>query len=252
MRLTLALVDIHSHILWDMDDGPAEMEQSIAMLQMATESGTTDIVATPHSNYRYRYEPEKVRERIAALAAAVPGGPAIHQGCEVHLSFDNVEAVIGDPRPFTINGGAYLLVEFPVSSIAGMGRTLGMLLERGLIPIVAHPERNPLLQHLPDDFLECVAQGCRAQITAQSLLGRFGKSCEKAGWEMLERGLAHFVASDGHGTTDRVPRLDEAYAAAAKRLGEDDARRWFIDQPRAVLRDERVEAQKPKPKRRWW
>jgi protein-tyrosine phosphatase len=85
------LVDIHSHILWALDDGARTFEDSVAMLRMCAESGTTDIVATPHADYQYRFEPELVKLRIEQLSAAISGAPRIHAGCDFHLSFDNVE-----------------------------------------------------------------------------------------------------------------------------------------------------------------
>jgi len=230
------------------------MDESVAMLKLAADSGTTDIVASPHANYRYRYEPSIVRHRIAELSSAVGGKPRIHQGCDFHLSFDNVESAIQDPRPFTINGAHYLLVEFPDASIAGMGRILGMLLDRGLIPIMTHPERNAHLRGIPAELQEWVAKGCLVQITAQSLLGRFGKSAEESGWQMVRRGYAHFVASDAHDTVDRPPRLDLAYDAVSERVSEAEALRLFVENPRAILTGDAVEAGIPKRKswfQRW-
>jgi protein-tyrosine phosphatase len=248
------MVDIHSHILWGLDDGAETMDESVAMLKMAADAGTTDIVASPHANFRYRYEPAIVTQRIADLSAAAGGKPRIHRGCDFHLSFDNVEAALVDPRPYTINGAHYLLVEFPDASVAGMGRILGMLLDRGLIPIMTHPERNAQLRGIPDEFVEWIEKGCLVQVTGQSLLGRFGKSAEESGWQMIRRGYVHFVASDAHDTKDRTPRLDAAYEAVAKRMDEKQARRLFFENPRAVLTGDSVETASPKRKSwlQWW
>ena len=88
------MVDIHSHILWGMDDGAKTPEESSEMLQMAVESGTTDIVATPHANFRYAFDPEVIRQRIQELSGEVAGKLSIHHGCDFHLSFENVQGVI--------------------------------------------------------------------------------------------------------------------------------------------------------------
>lgn len=246
------MVDIHSHILWGLDDGAETLAESIAMLTLAAESGTTDIVATPHANSRYRYQPELIDQRIAEASARVDGKLRIHRGCDFHLSFDNVQDAMENPSKYAINGGHYLLVEFPDSTIAGMHRVLSTLLDCGLIPIMTHPERNNHLRKIGEEFQEWVRMGCLVQITAQSLLGRFGKRSEESAWEMVRRGLAHFVASDAHDVEDRCPRLDLAFEAVSSRVGAAKAQSLLIDNPQAVLAGKRVSAAKPQPKSKPW
>jgi protein-tyrosine phosphatase len=256
------MIDIHSHILWGLDDGAETIEESLAMLQVAAESGTTDIVATPHANFQYRYETEVVKQRIAEVSTGVSGRPQgvsgkprIHRGCDFHLSFDNVQDAIEHPAKYAINDGPYLLVEFPDNSpLAGMKRVLTTLLDCGLIPIMTHPERNMQLRRINKDFLEWIQMGCLVQITAQSLLGRFGKQAEESAWRMVRRGLAHFVASDAHDVTDRPPRLDLAFEAVSSRVGESHARLLLIENPNAVISGGRVRVEIPKrkPWYRWW
>jgi protein-tyrosine phosphatase len=242
------MIDIHSHILWGLDDGAETLEESLAMLKMAADSGTTDIVATPHASFRYRFQPEVVKQRLEEIAAAVAGKPRVHSGCDFHLSFDNVQDALENPTRYSVNGGSYLLVEFPDSTLAGMDRIINALLDRGLIPIITHPERNAHLRKISSEFLEWVQKGCLVQVTAQSLLGRFGKSAQETGWEMVERGIAHVIASDAHDLKDRPPRLDAAYAAIAERLDESRARQLCFENPRAVITGDTVYADTPKRK----
>jgi protein-tyrosine phosphatase len=248
------MVDIHSHILWGLDDGAETLDESLAMLKLAAESGTTDIVATPHANSRYRYQADVVRQRIEEATAGVSGQPRIHRGCDFHLSFDNVQDAMENPAKYAINDTQYLLVEFPNGPLTGMTRVLTTLLDRGMIPIMTHPERQQQLQRIGDDFQEWVQLGCLVQVTAQSLLGRFGSGPGDSAWEMLRRGLVHFIASDGHDVKDRPPRLDLAFEAVSKRMGAEQARLLFIDNPGAVLRGGAVEAGMPqrKPWYRFW
>lgn len=245
------MIDIHSHILWGLDDGAESLDQTLAMLRLAAEHGTTDIVATPHANFEFRYQEDIVRERIAEASAAAGGTPRIHRGCDFHLSFDNVQDALARPSRYWVGGGPYLLVEFPDASIAGMGQALSVLLERGLVPVMTHPERQLQLREIPAEFQQWIQEGCLVQVTAQSLLGRFGKHAEDSAWQMIERGLAHFVASDAHDERDRVPCLDAAFAEVAKRAGEPLARRLFIENPRAVIAGERIEVERKKKTRRW-
>jgi len=248
------MVDIHSHILWGLDDGAETLDESLAMLKLAAESGTTDIVATPHANSRYRYQADVVRERIEEAATGISGHPRIHRGCDFHLSFDNVQDAMENPAKYAINDTHYLLVEFPNGPLTGMKRVLTTLLDRGMIPIMTHPERQRQLQRIGEEFREWIQMGCLVQVTAQSLLGRFGTGPESSAWEMLRRGLVHFIASDGHDVEDRPPRLDLAFEAVSKRMGADQARLLLIDNPGAVLRGGAVEAGMPqrKPWYRFW
>ena len=220
------------------------------MLKLAGEGGTTEIVATPHANYEYRYDGDVVAERIRLLAEATGGHPAIHRGCDFHLSFENIQDAVANPARYVIADGPYLLVEFPNGRVQGYGGALQSLLGRGLIPIMTHPERHPDLQKINAEFLHWIEMGCFAQITGQSLLGRFGRSAEGAAWEMIERRVAHFVASDAHGVNDRTPRLDEAFQAVSQRAGADVAELLFVSNPRAVVAGQSVE--RPAPKRRGW
>jgi protein-tyrosine phosphatase len=245
------MVDLHSHILWGLDDGAETLEESVEMLRLAVEGGTTDIVATPHANYRYRYDEAVVDQRIRELTLATEGRPIVHRGCDFHLSFDNIQDALEHPARYTIARGCYLLVEFPDTSLRGFGQALETLIQRGLTPIMTHPERHPDLQKLTADFLEWARSGCLVQVTGQSLLGRFGKKAEESAWEMIGRGLAHFVASDAHGVRDRNPRLDAPFAAVAKRAGKDVAETLFVRNPGAVLAGKKIALAAP-PKRRSW
>lgn len=215
------------------------------MMQIAGASGTTDIVATPHANFRYSFQPALVAQRIEEISAG-GGQPIVHRGCELHLTFDNIQDALQNPAKYAINGGRYLLVEFPDSALTGMGAALGALLRRGLIPIMAHPERQSALRQIPADFEEWIQMGCLVQITAQSLLGRFGRHAEESAWEMVRRGTAHIVASDAHDEKDRTPRLNEAFAAVAERADQPMVQRLFIDNPKAVISGGAVSTEVPK------
>ena len=234
--MVCAVVDIHSHVVWDLDDGASTLEESLAMLDNARQGGTTDIVATPHLNAKYEYQADLTRQRAAELAEKTQGKPRIHVGCEVHLSLDNIEKVIQSPKSYTINRTQYLLVELPNVQVGKhIEAVLKHLLDEGIAPIVAHPERNPVLQRKPEMLEEWVELGCLTQLTAISVTGGFGGPAKTASAWMLQRGLAHVVASDTHDPVRRHPRLDEAYAAVCSRYGEEYAEVLFRDYPQGIL-----------------
>lgn len=230
------MIDIHSHILWGLDDGAVTIDDSLAMLRIAAESGTTDIVATPHSNAEFEYLPERIAERIGELAARTGGRPAIHRGCDLHLSFDNIVGAIEDPARFSINGHRYILVEFSDLHISSsMHAVLGRLLEARLVPIITHPERNPTLQKKHETLEAWVQQGCLVQVTALSVTGGFGKAAQAAANRLLARGLVHAIASDAHDPVHRHPRLDQAFAAIARQHGRETAERLFVANPGIII-----------------
>jgi protein-tyrosine phosphatase len=235
------VIDIHSHIVWGLDDGPASAEESIAMLDSARASGTTDIVATPHSSPQYAYQSDLLQQRIAELADRTDHRPEIHRGCEFHLSFDNLEDLLRLPERYTINGKQYLLVEFASAQIGKHGdKVLERLLQAGITPIVSHPERNAVLRRSLDRVEGWVELGCLMQVTALSITGGFGHSARSASTRLLERGLVHVVASDAHDVAYRPPGLDAAYAVVQARYGADAAEILFRDNPRAIIQGDRL------------
>ena len=221
------------------------------MLNQAAETGTTEIVATPHANDQYFYDEELVSQRVSELSAASKGAPRIHRGCDFHLSFENVQQALAHPLRYSIADGPYILVEFPNAPVQGFGPALGKLLDSGLIPIMTHPERHPDLQKINTEFLRWVEMGCFVQVTGQSLLGRFGKLAEESAWEMVKLGLAHFVASDAHGTKDRTPRLDDALSAVSERFGAEIADILFVSNPLAAIAGQAIRSAAAK-RRRWY
>jgi protein-tyrosine phosphatase len=250
------MIDIHSHILPGLDDGSPSLEESVEMARVALETGTTDIVATPHANLQNVFDPELVERRIAELAEACGGAPRIHYGCDFHLHYDNLQDALANPSKFAVNHKRYVLVEIPeLLTIKSAEEALRRMRLAGMIPVVTHPERNGTLQQNVDRLEAWVAEGCYLQLTAQSLDGSFGSRARKFSWELLYRGLVHFVASDSHDSRDRPPRLDEAYRRVLDELGPARAARLFDGNPSAVVTGESLpagEAERARrPRRRW-
>ena len=230
------MIDIHSHILYGLDDGAQDQATSLAMLRIAAESGTTDIVATPHSDNQFEFQPELIVERIQELTGLSGGVPKIHRGCDFHLSIDNVQACLRDPTRFTINGLGYLMVEFAESVIPPSTEEIfRQFASLGITPVITHPERNPLLQESTPRLRAWIDNGCILQVTAQSLTDRFGKAAQKTAWSWLQKGMVHVIASDAHDTQHRPPRLDFARELLTERLGADTAMLLLEDNPRAVI-----------------
>jgi len=247
------VIDIHSHILYGIDDGPKSFEDSVEMVQMAAAAGTTDIVATPHANQKYAFDPRVVQERISELQAAVGRTPQIYYGCDFHLTMENIDDAVRAPEKYSINHKGYLLIEFsdfyiPKTTPEILARLMGAHLR----PIITHPERNQLLQTRVQDLAEWVAQGAMLQVTAQSFTGRFGRTAKRISEVLMANGLVQFVASDAHDKSWRPPTLDEPCRLVRRNFGEAAARRVFEENPRAVLAGVPLSPEPVLIKRRKW
>jgi len=212
------------------------------MVRMAAEHGTTDLVATPHANPKYRFYPKIVAERLAEVSEASGNALRLHSGCDFHLSYDNIQDAISDPRKYTINRQRYLMVEF--SDLLIFNNTteiFSRLEEAGMTPVITHPERNGLLRQRVDQITAWVAEGALVQVTAQSLLGEFGRRALEFSRTLLDRQLVHFLASDAHDCEQRPPRLDLAYEWVKEQYGEERAQALCLTNPRAALTGESLE-----------
>lgn len=230
------MIDIHCHILPGLDDGAESMDMACAMAEAAIADGITHVIATPHANQGYAFVPELARARRDELQARFEGRLTLATGCDFHLSFENLQAIRLDPARFTLHQKNYLLVEFADYAIPpSLDQALHELQLAGIHPIITHPERNPLIRAQPERLFQWLRQGCYAQVTAQSLLGRFGKSAQMKAEEWLDAGVVHFLASDAHNLTSRPLQLKEAFDLVAGTRGEEVARALLEENPRAVF-----------------
>ena len=244
------MVDIHSHILPGIDDGSKSMEESVEMLKRAAASGTTDIVATPHANSEFAFDPVVVKRLVGDLSYRTQNLIKIHSGCDFHLNVDNLQDALINPCKYTVNGRAYLMVELSdLASLSATRNVLARLLETRIIPIITHPERNRAIQGNLKELEFWVHDGCYMQVTAQSLTGKFGAGAQRFADSLLAADLVHFVASDAHDSVHRPPDLSTAFKRVSERWGNARAEGLFIHNPQAVLWGEPIYAL-PKPSRK--
>jgi protein-tyrosine phosphatase len=230
------MIDIHHHLIYDLDDGPRDLETSCAMIDAAIDNGFTHIVATPHANDRWAYLPDVNRERLAEIEAYAAGRITLGLGCDFHLSYDNIQDQFANPAKYSINNLRYLLVEFPDYGIQpSIGETLYEFVASGVVPILTHPERNATLQAKPEMMADWIRNGCVVQVTAGALLGKFGSKAEAAAHLLLQRNWVHFLASDAHNLTSRPPNLGDGHQVLAKDYGQEVADRLCIENPKAVF-----------------
>jgi protein-tyrosine phosphatase len=254
------LIDLHCHILPGVDDGPSDAAESLSMARQAVADGIKTIVATPHTLNGVYYNPfHSVADQVARLREIFLKNRLaldLYPGSESYICFQMVQQV-STGEVGTINGnGSYVLVEFPFQTIpSGTKDELFQLKLKGITPIIAHPERNLVIQHQLEILYELTAMGCLIQITAMSITGELGEKAMSCAHRLLDLRLAHVIASDAHSADTRPPLLSPAVEVAGRIMASaNEAEAMVSTLPRAILTGEAVTVPEPgRPnKKRWW
>jgi protein-tyrosine phosphatase len=236
------LIDLHSHLLPGIDDGPEDMDGAVALAHAVAADGTHTIAATPHCREDHpRVKPvelaaraDEVRERLEAEGLSLE----VVQGGEVAITWA-AAASDDDLRLVSFGGrGTDVLVETPHAPLqATFDMSLESVVLRGYRVLLAHPEVNPTFQDEPDRLRELAARGTLLQVTARSLLrGSRSAPATRLAQSLVADGTAHVLASDAHSAGSfRPPELAAGVAAAAALVGEARAR-WMTEvAPAAIL-----------------
>jgi protein-tyrosine phosphatase len=243
------MIDLHCHILPSMDDGPKTMEESLEMCRMAHQDGIRAIVASPHTqNGVYVNTKKRILEAIEELKKRLRSANLeieIFQGSEVRVNAE-IPRMIQDGRVTTLNHlSNAVLLEFPGYMIPNVScRFLQLLTNRGIIPVIGHPERIPQLRDL-SLVKELVQMGALIQVAAGSLTGVFGTEPRALCRAYLEQRLVHVIASEAHSPHDRPPVLSSAVEEAAEIVGMEQARLLVTDNPRSIIRGKRPKRLEP-------
>jgi len=235
------MIDLHTHILWDWDDGPDDLYQTRAMCRMAAKDGTHTICLTPHifRMTRHKDDLSVLRRRMVEFdeemrTSGIGDEIEFHWGAEVFVHAEVVRAV--EKYRFTVDQTSYVFLEFASEGVpVGAANVLAQLLSKGFVPIISHPERNRGFAAHPELLFEFVSMGCVAQVTAASLTGELGKEVRTTAGLFMSHNLVHIIASDAHRAIGRPPGLSRAVGAAAKIVGESKARAMVTEIPRAIL-----------------
>ena len=247
------LIDLHCHILPNIDDGSQSLSQSLTMARSAVKDGIHSIVATPHTlNGVYTNPADKVAIHVANLQEVFSKNNIqlqLYPGAEVQLCPNMLERINSGEAGTINNSGKYLLLELPSQTIPkGIKDEIFTLKLNGITPIVTHPERNSIIQHDPDILYELVNRGALVQITAMSITGDFGEFVKQAVEMMLKQRVVHLIASDAHSHDNRPPVLSHAVEIAAKVLGSSEEAKYMVsDRPAAILSGDIVEIPEPVP-----
>ncbi len=233
------MIDLHCHILPQIDDGPSSWDATVEMCRIAAQDGIRHIVATPHANHRYRYDRERFESMLQSLQASCDDSLTFSLGCDFHFSYDNIEDALLHPRRYTIARSNYLLIEFnDFSLMPSIRQGIFRLVSGGIVPIVTHPERNPVLLDNPRQVLDLIDDGCLIQVTANSFTGHWGERPQRMAEWLLKRDAVHVVASDAHDTRHRPPILSAACERVSTLTNKDLVQALFVDNPGAIVATE--------------
>ena len=241
------MIDIHSHIVFDVDDGPKSIEDSKALLREAYNQGVRMIVSTSHRRKGMFETPEekiatnfiKVRE----IAKEVADDLVIAYGAEIYYTSDVLEKLEKKEIP-TLNDSRYALIEFSMHTPYREIHTgLSNILMLGITPVIAHIERYDALENNEKRVRELIDMGCYTQINSYHVLkpklfGETYKFMKKRAQYFLERDLVHVIASDMHNLDSRPPYMEDARQIISKKYGRDKAEELFVENPRKIIMDQ--------------
>ncbi len=237
------MIDIHCHILPDIDDGPADLQETLEMLRIAAGDGITHIVATPH--YRHGEPPtaQDIREKIALVREAMAKSSInveLMGGADIRLTYELMEGIEKNEIP-TINNSGYFLLELPDLIPPHLDGFLFEARIKGFVPVITHPERNHSLISSLEKISALRNAGALFQLTAMSVTGQLGRQIKKFTVQLLKKGYVDFIATDAHSTKRRPPLLSKAYRETEGILDKTGADRIFIDNPKAVIENREIE-----------
>lgn len=232
------MIDLHSHLLPGIDDGAPDLETALALARVAVQDGITHLVCTPHIHPgRYDNTPASItaaRETLAAGLKAENIALQISAAAEVRFGMELMVGIGQGQIPFLgqWQGKQVLLLEFPHSEVPfGAERLTAWLLQRNIVPMIAHPERNKGIMRSPGKLKPFIDQGCLLQVTASSVAGGFGPAAEEVAHALLREGLVTILASDAHNLEHRPPILSEGLESAAQLVGASQAEQLVRHNP---------------------
>jgi len=236
------VIDLHCHLLPGIDDGPAHMDDALAMAQQAVADGIHTVVVTPHIHPgRYNNERHTIKQATQQLHTALQAhGIALRvlPGAEVRISPESLELLLQDRVPpiGRYRGCPVVLLELPHSGIPlGSLQFVQKVISLNIQPVIAHPERNKAVMDDPQRIAPFVHAGCWLQITAGAVTGQFGPQAQAAAAHIVGQGDARWVASDAHNTSARPPLLSPALQHITTQWGEPTAQRLFHTHPQQLL-----------------
>lgn len=251
------LIDMHVHILPGVDDGAQEITDSLAMAEVAVKDGISMLVATPHIiRGLFENRKEDILADVKRLNRSLEDSGIdlpILPGAEYFMEPDLPQR-LADGELLTINNsGLYLMIELPAALVPeNTDQVLYEIQMQGVTPIIAHPERNHVFARHTEKLQSYAERGILLQVTSASITGLFGRSIQKAAFNILEAGACHVLGSDGHSVKGRAPLLSRACQEIARRWGAPYARTLAFENPQRIIMGQSVPSVLPPSKQSFW
>ena len=239
------MYDIHNHLLPSVDDGPEDLLESIQICEIAQSQNTKMIIATPHrKDVTENHSVALVEDLVSKINGNLTQKKAdidVKLGMENHVDLDLVRD-IENGRALTLNNSEYILVEMPWEGRPSyIEQVIADLLQSGWIPVLAHPERMRLFENERQLLWEFVQMGCKSQLTASSLYGKFGAKAQRASVDMMTEGLIHVIATDAHmAEGQRCYDIDLGYKFAEQIIGSYGATQMVQNNPLAIFENRKM------------
>lgn len=221
------MIDIHTHVLFGVDDGPERIEETMKMMEQAAKEGITDMICTPHSGHpQYDVTRKEVEGQIDLLRDVMTAAGMdvnLHAGQEIRIH-ETLTERLQKKELLTLAHSRYVLIELPSQSVPAY--TIPLLQELigyDFIPVIAHPERNRAIAEKPHRLERLIRHGAVAQITAGSVAGHFGKTIQKLSLQLIESNLIHLYGSDAHNLKTRPFLFEKGLSVLEKKKMADIA-----------------------------
>lgn len=229
------MIDVHSHVVFGVDDGPSTMEESLRMISEAEELGVKVIIATPHYQEKL-FDTDRVISNYQELVyRAGCYDVSIRLGREVLLSHSMISD-IKNMKSLTLDNSKYLLFEFPFNAVPIYAQEAVYRLQlENITPVIAHPERCKNFLYNMETFKGFIKAGCLVQLDAASVIGIYGRAVREFAKRLIKMDMVDFVASDAHNTEAYSDWFRKAYMTVIQWAGKETADRMFFTNAEAIV-----------------
>lgn len=229
------IIDIHSHILPNVDDGSSSLGHSIEMLQNEADCGVSEIICTPHYHFGMFTTPKHIIEKefVDLTVEAEKLGIKLHLGSEIALK-KPVSKDFLEQNCFTLANSRYVLVEFSYHNFVDVAEIVYEMKHLGYLPIIAHVERYSYVAMKDVEYF--IESGAYIQVNAESVASKKNRQYNKLVMKYIKNNLVHFIASDTHHS--RTFFLGEAYKMIKKKFGNERAEILFQQNPKKIIENE--------------
>lgn len=234
------MIDFHSHILPDIDDGSRSMEETLEILREAKDVGFNKIISTSHYFERYYECNEEERKKLLENVQNNFNEIAFYLGNEIYVT-ENMVQLIKDKEASTINNSNYVLFELPMNNkVMRAKETIYRLIENEYIPIIAHPERYSYVQNDIEYVRELSDMGALFQANYGSVIGMYGQKAKKTVKKLLKEDLIQFLGSDVHRPNQIYPYIPKIIKKLNKIISEEKIEELTTINPQKVLNNEYI------------